>query len=99
MFIGDIAEQYWRKFASKSSRDKTFGLRNKDGKFYIGNKDAKIKQNNILVRDKKFAGTPALWDLIVATTSDYKIFANEDYDNYAKIMHSTNSLRRNNDVS
>ena len=33
----------------------------------------------------------------VATTPDDKIFTNEDYDNYAEIMHSTNALRRNND--
>ena len=37
VFIGDIAEQSLRKFASKSGTDKTFGLRDKDGKFYIGN--------------------------------------------------------------
>ena len=42
VFIGDIAEQYQRKIASKSSTDKTFELRDKDGKFYIGNKEAKI---------------------------------------------------------
>ena len=41
VFIGDIAEQYLRKFASKSGTDLTFGLRDKDGKFYIGNKEAK----------------------------------------------------------
>ena len=41
LFIGDIVEQYLRKFASKSGTDKTFRLRDKDGKFYIGNKEAK----------------------------------------------------------
>ena len=40
---------------------------------------------------------PGLWELIVATTPDDKIFTNGDYDNYAEIMHSTNALRRNND--
>ena len=44
VFIGDIAKQYLRKFASTSGTDKTFGLRDKDGKFYIGNKEAKIKE-------------------------------------------------------
>ena len=48
VFIGDIAEQYLRKFASTSGTDKTFGLRDKDGKFYIGNKEAKIKENTII---------------------------------------------------
>ena len=44
VFAGDITEQYWRKFASTSGTDKTLGLRDKDGKFYIGNKEAKIKE-------------------------------------------------------
>ena len=36
--IGNIAEQYLRKFASKSGTDKTFVLRNKGGKFYVESK-------------------------------------------------------------
>ena len=99
VFIGDIAEQYLRKFAFKSGTNKTFGLRDKDGKFYIENKEAKIKENNIIVRDNEYDGTPGLWKLIVATTSDDKIFTDGDYVNYAEIMHSTNALRRNNDES
>ena len=52
VFIGDIAEKYLRKFASASGIDKTSGLRDKDGKFYIGNKEAKKKENSIIVGDK-----------------------------------------------
>ena len=44
VFIGDIAEQYLWKFATVSGADKTFELRDKDGKFYIGNMEAKIKE-------------------------------------------------------
>ena len=85
-----------------SGTDKTFGLRDKDGKFYIGNKEAKIKENNIIIGDKEYAGTPGLWELIVVTTPDDNIL-NGDYDmgimiwDYADIMHSTNALRRKND--
>ena len=57
IFIGDIAEQYLRKCATVSGADKTFGLRDKDGKFYIGKKEAKIKENNIIVGDKEYTGT------------------------------------------
>ena len=42
---------------------------------------------------------PGLWELLVATTPDDKIFTNGDYDNYAEIIHLTNALRRNNDES
>ena len=62
VFIGDIAEQYLRKFATVSGADKTFELREKDGQFYIGNKEAKIKESNIIVGDKEYAGTPRLWE-------------------------------------
>ena len=61
VFIGDIAEQYLRKFSTVCGADKTFGLRYKDGKFYIGNKDDKK-----IVGDKEYTGTPGLWELIVA---------------------------------
>ena len=99
VFIGGIAEEYLRKFATVSGVDKTFGLRNKDGKFYIGNKEAKIKKNNIIVGDKEYTAIPGLWEVIVARSPDDKIFTTGDYDNYAEIMHSTNALRRNNDES
>ena len=82
-----------------SGADKIFGLRDKDGKFYVGNKEAKIKKNNIILGNKECAGTPGLCELIVARFPDDKIFTNGDYDNYAEIMHATNVLRRNNDES
>ena len=80
-----------RKFATVSGADKTFGLRDKGGKFYIGNKEEKIKENNIIVGNKEHTGTSGLWQLIVARSPDDKIFANGDYDNYDEIMHSTNA--------
>ena len=82
-----------------SGADKTFGLRDKDGKFYIGNKESKLKENNIIIGGREYIGTHGLWELILATTPDNKMFTNGDYDNYAEIMHSTNALRRNNDES
>ena len=41
VFIGDIAEEYLRKFATVSGADKTFGLRDKDGKFTSGTRKLK----------------------------------------------------------
>ena len=99
VIIGDISEQYLRKFATVSGADKTFGLRGKDGKFYIENMEAKIKENNIIVGNKEYAATPGPLELIVAISPDDKTFTSSDYDNYAEIMHSTNALRRINDES
>ena len=100
VFIGDIADQYLRKFASKSGTDKAFGLRDKDGKFYIGNKEAKIKKNKTLVvGEEDYVGSHGLWEHIVATTPDDNIFTNGLYNIYAEMMHSINALRRNNEES
>ena len=65
-----------RKFVTVSGADKTFWLRAKEGKFYIGNKEAKLNENNIIVGDKEYAGTRGLWELIVVRSPDDKIFIN-----------------------
>ena len=60
VFMGDNAEQYLTKFSCTSGTDKTFGLLDKDEKFYIGNNKAKIKENNIIICEKEYDGTPGL---------------------------------------
>ena len=52
-----------RKFASVNGADKSFGLRNKKGKFYIANKEAEIKENNIIVGDKEYVDMPGYGSL------------------------------------
>ena len=95
VFIRDAAEQYLRKFASVSGTDKKCELRDKDGKFILGRRKQKLRKT--IAGDKEYARTPGVWEHILATTADDKIFINGDYDNYAEIVHSTNALRRNND--
>ena len=93
--MGDIAEDYLRKFATVSGADKTFGLRDKDGRFYIGIKEAKIRENNIIVGDKECTSTPGLWELVVARSPDDKIFTNGDYVNYARNNAFNKRLKEN----
>ena len=58
-FIGVIAQQYLRKFASTSGTDKPldYGIR----MVIFENKETKIKESNIIVGDKEYIGTPGLW--------------------------------------
>ena len=84
-YIGESAKRFLRKSTTKDEADKTYGLYDKDGKFYIGNKKVKIKENNIEVKDgKKCEGTLGLWELIVS--KEPKNFTEEDYENYTKLM-------------
>ena len=95
-YIGEVAEKYLRKFPTKNEADTTYGLYYRKGNFYIGNKLVVISDNNIVVDDEEYEGTPGLWELIVSKNPDDNIFTYDDYDNYARLMLKTNSLHRDN---
>ena len=87
--LGEIAEEYLKD----PDRDKTFGIRNVEGLYYIGNKQATIVNNNILIGNEKFTGTPGLWELLMSKNPGD--FDKNDYDEYAKLMVKTNALHSN----
>ena len=84
--LGEIAEEYLKD----PDRDKTFGIRNVEGLYYIGNKQATIVNNNIMVGNEKFKGTPGLWELLMSKKPAY--FDENDYNEYSKLMVKTNAL-------
>ena len=86
--LGEIAEEYLKD----PNRDTTFGIHDKNGLYYIGNKQATIVNNNIMVEDEKFKGTRGLWELLMAKKPDTYYFDDNDYDEYAKLMVKTNAL-------
>ena len=86
--LGEIAEEYLKD----PNRDTTFGIRNVEGLYYIGNKQVTIVDNNILIDDEKFKGTPGLWELLMSKTPDN--FTDNDYNEYEKLMVKTNALHK-----
>ena len=94
-YIGDIAAEYLKKFATMDEADRTYGLYDKNKNFYIGNKVAIILDDNIIVGRDEYNGTPGLWELIVS--KEPRVFTNEDYENYGKLMVKSNALRVGND--
>ena len=88
--FGEIAKEYLKD----PDRDTTFGIRNEEGLYYIGNKQATIVNNNIITDDEKFEGTHSLWDLIMSKNPKY--FTEDDYKNYTRLMSKTNALHRDN---
>ena len=93
--VGDIAIKYLK--LDDKIKDKTFGI-NKIGKHhYIGDTHVIIHNNNIIIDNEKFKGTPSLWDLIMLknppSVGDY---TSEDMNNYIKIMVKTHVLHQGN---
>ena len=91
--FGDIAEEYLQ--TPPLNRDTTLGIHDEKGLYYICNKQITIADNNIMVDDEKFKGTPSLWELIMIKNAEY--FNDEDYNNYGMLMIKTNALHQNYD--
>ena len=64
-YVGEIANTYLKRFTTKDEADRTYGLYDKAGKFYIGNKLAIIVDNDLVVGRDEYEDTPGLWELIV----------------------------------
>ena len=56
-YIGEVAREYLGKFTTKDEDDKTYGIYDRKGNFYIGNKLIVIIDNNIVVDDEEYEGT------------------------------------------
>ena len=94
-YIGEVAGKYLGKFTTKDEADTMYGLYDKAGKFYIGNKLAIIDDNDLVVGKDEYEGTPGLRELIVS--KEPKNFNGQDYENYGRLMIKTNALYRGND--
>ena len=79
--IGEIA----KKYLNRPSRDTTFGICEKQGLYYIGDKQAIIFRNNIIIQNEKFDGTHDLWELMTSKTPQMPT-NKKDYDNYVKLL-------------
>ena len=95
--IGEVASDALRKFLRKDEADKTYGLRDENNKFYIGNKLAVIDGDDLIVGKYEYKGTPGLWELITSKKPDETKYNDEDLENYAKLMVRSNAIRRNYD--
>jgi len=98
MRVGKIAHQYLSDYVAKQNVDKTFGIYKNptDKQYYIGNTPIDIRQDNLVVGEKEYEGTPGLWELIISKKPDISIYSHNDLDNYAQIMVETNALKQNN---
>ena len=93
--FGPLAVDALLQAFTKNNIDLTFGLYAQDGKFKIGNKEVNIEDNDIIVDDITFEGTPGFWELI--TSKKPKDYTNEDKDKYRRLIILTNAAYKNND--
>ena len=95
--IGPIASNYMRKSFSKDKyTDAVYGIYDNKGTFYIGDTIIGIIDDNIIVGEKEYQGTPGLWELITMKLPNDQVYDDEDYEKYAEILVNTSALKRGN---
>ena len=67
----------------------------KNGDFKMGDKTLNIINDDIVIKDKVYKGTPGLWNLIMLDKS--QDFTEEDFLNYGNLLIQTNTIYQNND--
>jgi len=96
LFIGSVAEQYTRQFASQQEVDKTFDIYDKVGKLYIGDSPVEIHDDNITAKGTEYLGTPGVWELLIMKEPDRNIYTDDDRAEYAEILKQTSAMKHGN---
>ena len=76
----------------KGKIDPYFGIRKQGDKYFLGDKQIFVKDNNIIVNGHKFKGSIGLWALIMENTPNMENIEHEDFDSYTKLMQLTNAF-------
>src|SRR5204863_1173562 len=87
--FGLLASQYLGNYLNKKAiTDTTYGIRRDGNKFFIGDKEIEIANDDITIGDKIYKGTKGLWELL--TLKEPIDYSDDDLNTYKKILESTN---------
>ena len=86
--IGPIARKYIQSNLGRATT--RAGLYSEDDNLKIGYKPVKIENDDIIINDERFKGTPGLWELITSNNIPEKEkYGAADLRDYITIMHTT----------
>ena len=86
--IGPIARKYIQSNLGRKTT--TAGLYSENDNLTIGYRPVKIENDDIIINDERFKGTPGLWELITSDNIPKKEkYKAEDLRDYITIMHIT----------
>jgi len=91
--IGRIADKYLRASHGKSGGHSYYGLKDKNGQFYIGKDLIEIDGNDLVLKGKRYRGTQGLWQLIRMKQPEPGFPTKEDVKNYGEIMVEADAIR------
>ena len=90
--IGPSIGKYLIKSYGKEYGNKTYGFKNKDKYFFIGNSRAKFEGDNLEIGGKFYKGTPGLLDLISMDKPQIEDARKTVKGNYLELLKETGAL-------
>ncbi len=93
--FGELANHYRNRYMNRDGDiDVAFGINfDQNGTPFIGKTPIKIENDDIIIYDQVYDGTPGLWQLLTEKVKqNLTSFTQEDLIEYAKIMIQTNVL-------
>jgi len=91
--VGRIASKYLCASHGKDGDHSHYGLKDKNGQFYIGKDPIEIDGNDLVIEDKRYRGTQGLWQLITMRNPEPGFQTKEDEKNYGEIMIEADAIR------
>lgn len=95
-FTGKLVKLYLRKLINDKNReiDHSYGVYfGNDDTLMIGNSSIQFDNNDIIINDTRYEGTPGLYELIFMRIPDS--YSEEDLNTYAAILKTTNAHKQN----
>ena len=93
--VGEMAAKYLK--LEDKIRDTTFGINKRGKHHYIGDTHVIIDNNDIIIGNKRFIGTPYLWNLIMLKDPPIREdYTEKDMKNYVRILLKTHVLHHDN---
>ena len=91
---GTFEKDYWQKYSMRDDNiDTNFGIKfNPNHEAFIGNTPISFDNDDIIIYNEVYEGTPGLWELITDKYPKKGSYTDDDLKRYRDIMIQTNSL-------
>ena len=88
--IGELAKYYLNM---EEGKDLTYGVKKRNGHYFIGDKQIQFVGDDIVVAGKQYEGTQGLWHLLTMKEPAHILYRRDDLEAYKDIMVNSNAIR------
>ena len=91
IYVGPVAHEYLNNYLTEKG-DRTFGIKYRNGVYYLGNTSVDFDGNNLIIGNKEYEGIPGLWGLLTSVKPSLEDTTDNDFQNYGELMIVTYAM-------